>query len=254
MITAPRTEFVRRASRTVPLALALTAGSLLLPASAASLPVANFSFELPVTTFVDTRIDSWTKTPQPDWFQPQGGVTWDQTSGVFANTAPGAANHIVNMEGSQAVYLFGLPQAGFSQVLGSTFEAGLQYTLTLGVLGGGNIAEGTSLLVGLFYVDAAGAPVTVAASTVTYSKAGFPTSTVLLDQQAVSGVLQAGDASVGKNIGIQIVGTSGDGAGYWDLDNVRVTASAVPEPGMWALMALGLGGLVAVRHRMSSRP
>jgi hypothetical protein len=29
------------------------------------------------------------------------------------------------------------------------------------------------------------------------------------------------------------------GEGYWDVDNVRVTATVVPEPGMGGLMALG---------------
>lgn len=223
-------------------------------ATAAELPVANFSFELPATTFVNPQIESWTKTPQPDWFQPQGGVTWEQTSGVFANTAPGAANHINNLDGNQAVYLFALPQAGFTQVLASTFEAGLQYTLTVGLLGGGNITEGTSLLLGLFYLDDVGAPVTVAATSVQYSAASFPTITELQDRQAASGVLGAGTAAVGKNIGVQIIATSGDGSGYWDLDNVRVSASAVPEPGTWALLAAGLGGLIAVRRRMAPRP
>jgi len=219
---------------------------------AQSLNVANHSFESPevLPPFpVDTRIDSWTKTPQPDWFEPQGGITWDQLSGVFPNTAPGTPNHIANLDGNQAVYLFALPQAGLSQVLDSRYEAGLQYTMTIGLRGGGNIAEGSTLLLGFFYVDDAGAPVTVATAQVSYSAAAFGDPSQLQDRQVATGVVGAGDATIGKNIGIQIVGVSGQGEGYWDMDNVRVTAEVVPEPQTWALLALGACGLLFAGRR-----
>lgn len=221
-------------------------------AAAESLAVRNFSFELPATTFVDPRVESWNKTPQPDWFVPQGGVTWDQLSGVFANTAPGSATHITNLDGNQAVYLFSLPQAGLSQVLDSKYEAGLQYTLTVALRGGGNITEGTSLMLGLFYLDDAGAPVSVATASVSYSAAGFGDPSQLQDRQVVSGVIGAGADLVGRNIGVQIIGTSGGGEGYWDMDNVRVTAEVVPEPQTWALLFLGVSGLLVAGRRNRS--
>lgn len=224
-----------------PLSLA-AATAWTLSAEAAALPVANSSFELPVTGSVVPQIDLWSRPPGQD-----------QLSGVFANTAIGAPNHIDNLDGNQAAFLLAVPTAGISQILDSQFEAGLQYTMTVGMLAGGNITEANSLSLQLFYLDDAGQSKVLASFTVDYSPAEFPTVTHLVDQHVASGVLQAGEAPVGKNIGLQIVANSGDGTGYWDLDNVRVTASAVPEPGTWALLALGLGGLIAAGRRNVSR-
>ena len=212
-------------------AVAIAHLALGLFASVASVPIGNPSFELPSTTFVNPQIDRWNKTPQPDWFQPQNGITWDQLSGVFANTAPGSPGHIINMDGNQAAYLISLPQAGITQILPGKFEAGVQYTASFGVIAGGNITEGTSLLVALFYLDDAGAPVTVASKVVIYSPAAFPNSTQFQTQQAASPLLKSGDAAVGRNIGIQIVGTAGDGFGYWDIDDVRISETVyLPVP------------------------
>lgn len=110
-----------------------------LAVSAAPVALSNPSFELPATGFVDTRVDGWSKTPAPVWFDPvlAGGASWDQVSGVFANPPVGQATRKTNIDGNQALYLFSLPTAGLTQVLSATYEAGVSYTLTLGVAGGG---------------------------------------------------------------------------------------------------------------------
>ncbi len=232
---------------------ALMSGSLLF-ATASLLPltgqagVANGSFELPSTSFVNPQIDDWQKTPQPAWFDPAttGGITWDQLSGVFANPAEGQAGRKVNIDGNQAAYLFALPQAGLIQVLPDTFQTGLSYELTVGVAGGGgNMPVGTSLLLGFFYLDG-GTPVPLGSQTVAHDTTLFPTTTSFVDLTATQPVA-AGDAWAGQPIGVQIVATSGTGVGFWDLDNVRV--NAVPEPQTYALLGLGAAALAVGLRR-----
>lgn len=236
-------EMIRRSLSRIAVLGAL-GGSVAL-AQSTSLPVANGSFESPVVTGplpVDIRLTGWTKTPAPAWFVPQGQLqSWDQLSGVFPNPPAGQPGRIPNADGNQAAYLLTLPLAGFSQVLPATFEAGVSYDLTVGVRGGGNIVDGTPLMVSLFYLDASFQPETVASTTLLYSAGVGASWPELMDLTASTSSLPSGPA-VGRNIGISILSVGGMGEGYWDLDNVRVTATVVPEPGMGGLMALG--GLV----------
>ena len=218
-------------------------------ASAQSLTVPNGSFELPSTTFVDTRIDLWTKTPQPSWFDPAatGGIGWDQLSGVFANTAVGQPSHIDNVDGNQAIFVFALPQVGISQVLSTpegTFQPGSSYTLTVGLLAGGGAADNSMFQVGLFYLDGSNTAVPINSTTAEFTTAAFPTSTHLIDQTVSTPVVQPGDAWAGKPIGIALTAVSGTGSIYWDVDNVRLTQTAVPEPTTMALFGLGMAGVL----------
>src|SRR3982751_4686686 len=59
------------------------------------LSVPNGSFESPVTSFVDLRIDNWQKNPKPPGF-PVTDEQWEQSIGLFKNTDPTAADHIDN--------------------------------------------------------------------------------------------------------------------------------------------------------------
>ena len=220
------------------------------------LSLSNPSFESPAWTGplpVDIRLDGWTKTPAPSWFVPQGPLqSWEQLSGIFPNPPEGQPGRIPNGDGSQAAYLLTLPLAGFSQVLPATFEAGVSYELTVGVRGGGNIVDGTPLMVSLFYLDATFQPVAVGSATVAYSAALGAAWPSLTDVMASTGVVGAGSAAVGRNVGVSILSVGGMGEGYWDLDNVRVAATVVPEPGVVALAGLG-GVMVGVALRGRSR-
>src|SRR5262249_46722985 len=116
------------------------------------------------------------------------------------------------------------------------FEVGKSYALTVGVLGGGGgMSNGVTFQISLYYRDAASNMVTVSSTTITNSKALFPTNTHFTDFQALLPQVKAGDAWAGKFIGIQLASglTLSDPtnlwAGYWDVDNVRLTESVLPN-------------------------
>ena len=224
--------------------------------------VPNGSFESPSTPFVSNNFDSWQKTARPAYFdfvEQTYGYTWNQMSGIFAGGTYG------NLHGSQAAYLFSFPQVGLLQDydtmdyndaapthdFNETFGIGKSYTLTLGVFGkgfSGNMTEGSMLGLSLYYRDGANMVTVGAPTVVTYTAAGFlnvgPLN--LQDFQVNIPTVQSGDAWAGQHIGIKIESIYGTGDGYWDIDNVRLTA--VPEPGSLGLIAIG-GLLFAIRTR-----
>ena len=171
--------------------LSLAAGGMVGSVTGAeTIPVPNGSFELPSVIYVGTFIDSWQKTPKPDDYVESGGFTWDQLSGVFLNTPPTSSDHIDNCDGRQALWLFAVPEAGLfqdyesrdwndaepSHAFDARFEPGRSYRVTVGVLGGGGgMLEGATLEVSLYYRDAQGGMVTVAATNVTPMMIGMST-------------------------------------------------------------------------------
>jgi hypothetical protein len=249
------------------LAAVLAAGGAL---QAATLGVPNGSFESQVAPqtypYITTLVDSWQKAPKPAWFDETAyGLYWDQTAGLFQNTPSGATNHIDNMDGNQGLYLLAFPQVSLSQDYNTTdwnhatpthdfnarFEVGMAYRLTVGVIGGaGGMPEGTSMLIGLYYRDVSDSPVMVATTAITYSASTFPNTTHFVDFTVDVPTVQASDAYAGQQMGVQLITTSGTGAGYWDVDNARL--ETVPEPATYGLLALGLGGLLLARRRRRS--
>jgi hypothetical protein len=217
------------------------------PLQAAAIPVPNGSFESPATPYADPRIDSWQKTPKPFWYDESGGFLWDQLTGAFANTPPADPAHIDNCDGEQAMFLFAVPEVGLFQDYDSTvwastvpthafdarFEVGKSYRLTVGVIGGGgNMAEGASLELALYYRDAASNAVVVAATNIVFTRAAFSSTTHFTDIQVDATTVTAGDAWAGQQIGVRLLSTVNPllAGGYWDLDNVRLTPMPILLP------------------------
>jgi len=222
------------------------------PLQAGTIYIPNGSFEISVVptniTPAITNMDYWQKSPQPVWYDPSsfGGYSWDSLTGTFYNlhTTP-PDTFIDNCDGTQAVFLFAVPQNAIFQDYDSiygtnttpshdfnaTFKVNCAYTLTVGVIGGGGgMTNGATLQLSLYYRDASSDMVTVAATTVTNSAALFPTNTHFVDFSVqLPGVLPTNDWA-NQNIGVQIASTAGVDfiGGYWDIDNVRLIETPLP--------------------------
>jgi hypothetical protein len=108
--------------------------------------------------------------------------------------------------------------------------------LTVAVMGGVTnygLQDGVTMELSLYYRDAASNAITVAATTVTNdSEQLFTNHTHLLDFHADTSPVRAGDPWAGQHIGIALRSTITDTnmeGGYWDLDNVRLTATIAPS-------------------------
>ena len=212
------------------------------PLFGANVSVPNGSFESPDTTYATNRMDSWEKNPQPVWYdEAVFGGPWDLATGVFSN-APNAENIIIdNMDGEQGAFLFVLPQVGFFQDYNSVdwahtnathdfnaiFQPGKAYQLTVGLIGGGgNMREGASIALALYYRDASSNMVFVAMTNVVHSTNAFPSTTHFVDFPVFTSIVKASDPHAYKHIGIAIFSSipfdQNLFGGYWDIDNVRL--------------------------------
>lgn len=209
-------------------------------AVAESLVVPNGSFESPPTPFVSLLIDSWQRTPKPDWYVEDGGFLWSQLTGIFVNTAPGAVDHIEGLDGRQAAWLFAVPEAGYFQEIrdagGSQpalYAAGESYRLTLDVLGGGgNMVDGATLEAGFIRWDANTNRIWVASMVLTNGPALADPRTSMRTVSFTMPGLPAGDPAVGWRMGVQVLSTLPLAlqGGYWDVDHVRVERLTVAAP------------------------
>jgi hypothetical protein len=97
--------------------------------------------------------------------------------------------------------------------------------------------EGSTFMVALYYRENMTNMVPVAMTNITHTKNVFPTTTHLVDFQVRVPPVKATDALAGKHIGIQLLATATQPGGYWDLDNVRLTATAGSVPPEFSLTA-----------------
>jgi hypothetical protein len=229
---------------------------LLLPASPALsdvITVPNGSFESPTVPmappYASPNISDWQKAPVPAWWTAAGYTAdqWTNSAGEFVNVpfAP-----IDNIDGNQVAFMFSVPGYSLFQDLTTPFQVGMSYHLTVGIQGGGyNMPLGCPMEIELYYRDANGDQVAVGAQEITNTNSTGVLSH-LTDYTLDIPTVAAGDAWAGQNIGVELLQT-GNSGGYWDIDNVRL--SAVPEPGSLVLLAVGLGMFVARRWRSSNR-
>jgi hypothetical protein len=212
--------------------------------------VPNNSFESPVvpqvSPYAAPDIDYWQKSAQPAWYNPtnNNNTPWEYLMGSFFNV-PFPGQFIDNCDGSQAAFLFAVPDAALlqdydtiygtntspSHAFNAKFNVGSSYDLTVGLIGGGGgMQQGVTFELSLYYHDASSNMVPVAATSVTNTSSTFPTNTHFVDFQVHVPAVKAGDAWVGQNIGIQLLSTASftSAGGYWDIDNVRLTESPAP--------------------------
>jgi len=215
---------------------------------AGSITVPNSSFETPsapnVSPYAGPDMDSWQKTAQPYWYNPTNGP-WDQVMGEFFNL-PYPGYFIDNVDGYQASFLFALPGAGIFQdydSIGGTntvpthdfnaiYQPGKTYSMTAGFIGeGGGMLEGVTEDMVLYFRDGSNNMVPIATYSVTNSTNTFPNRTHLVDFTVATPVVKATDPWAGKHIGIEIVSSVSFAqiGGYWDVDNVRLVETTIPQ-------------------------
>ncbi len=205
------------------------------------IPVPNGSFETPTTTYASPFMADWQKTAKPDWYDEGGGAfLWTQLTGEFENLPPGSVGYIDNCDGEQAAWMFVIPQVGIfedydspsNHTFDATYEVGKSYHLTVGIIGtGGNMMVGATFELALYYRDAASNMVFVATTSVTNLPTVFSNNTHFIDFRADAAGVRASDPWAGQHIGIGLFSTITDTnmeGGYWDLDNVRLTAAREP--------------------------
>ncbi len=240
------------------IATSIIAGLSITTAQAVMLiPVANASFESPVVDVTQTPaspfVDGWvtdgpTQVPNP--YVP--GETISIGTGIFPNTAPGSVDHLDNMDGPQAAFMAAETGNEFSQLLPATFEAGLSYALTVAIAHSYGYAPdaASKVSIGLYYLDDANQRQWVASTDVFNDAVAGLSATHFVDFSAISSPLAADAAALGKPIHVLLT-TVGTPGGFFDLDNVRVTAT--PEPVSCLLLALGGALLPMIRRRTARR-
>src|SRR3954464_10444973 len=151
-----------------------------------NIDIPNYSFEQPVPPEGAPAYPvhvAWQQTPKRADYVASGQFTWNVLTGVFPNSAAGSSDHIDNMEGNQAAYLFSERENGIFQILPDKFTSGYSYTLTVGLTASPNVppTAGTTLDLTLYYTNAGSQIVPIATTTVAFDTATFPNGSHLRD-------------------------------------------------------------------------
>ena len=193
---------------------------------ASSIPIENASFEGPAIDLTENPfgafpvIDGWTETDLD--------LLGSQNTGVFVNSPVDSNDHIVNADGAQLAFLGSAAGNGLSQVLGSAYQAGASYRLSVGVgvsqrFPPSVVEPADTLELSLYYMDG-NVPMDIASTVV--SAIGL-SSTALADFSVTLPQVRADAQWVGQAIGVAIRAT-GQAGGFWDLDHVRLLGTPPP--------------------------
>lgn len=189
--------------------------------AAHAVPLTNADFETPAASPIVVENSTSTLIFADGW-------TWSGPSGILNGTTanPFQGSTILSgFGGAQYAYLQG---DGTSIVQGFTLAADSNVTISW---------ESTGRTAATGFDGATTYTVTAGG----LSGAGATLSGAAFASQSLSGVLAAGSYS------LTFQNTSGAGDHTMYLDDIVVTASAVPEPGAFGLLGLGVGALAGCR-------
>ena len=188
--------------------------SFVIFAGAASIPVANYSFEDPNGPFGNPPALPYAT----DWIElDMDPLGYSTNTGVFLNVTG-----IADVNGFQLAFLGGQEGNAFLQDLNAIYQLGKSYKLAVGICVSAQYppTDANALSLSFYYDDPVSDP------NCYFQTASQPplnlSTTALKDFSVYLPSVQAEDAWAGKTIGIAIRAT-GPMGGYWDLDNVRVT-------------------------------
>jgi autotransporter-associated beta strand protein len=216
---------------------------LIAPAWSQSISVPNGSFESPAlanaSPYAGPDIAVWQKSPAPAWWTQAGysAEQWTDSAGVFVNVpfAP-----VAGADGNQLAFMFSVPGYELYQTLSTTYQVGQSYQLTVGIQGGGyGMQIGCPMAIELYYPDAGGNRIPIGSTTILNNNATGVLSQ-LTDYTLTIPAVAATQAWAGQPIGIDLVqtATTAQAGGYWDIDNVRLTAAATRQL-TWTGLASG---------------
>jgi hypothetical protein len=222
-------------------------------AMAESIYVPNASFENPVLSpggvvTMDSGAYSWT-APSYAWMGCPAGIFNNNPAAPYGSV-------ITNQDGSNMCYFMDavnpeIPAASqIFQDLTATYEVGKSYTFTIGIARRSDEPNyDTDVLeLRLFCRNTPG--LVLAATPVTKADLSY---TALTDYSVTIPAVQATDSWANQPMGIWVAATQGvtwgSPGGAWTLDNVRLTATAIPEPtSLCLLIGAAIAGLFCYRR------